>query len=144
MHKDGKNTMNKQQRYDQLFIDSAIRSSQMSFCKRLQVGAVLVKDSRIIANSWNGTISGMPNSCECEDGSTSEFTLHAEQNLITYCAKNGIPTNGTTLYLTHSPCKQCSKLIAQSGIKEVVYSNVYRDTDGLDFLTTCNILTRKV
>lgn len=136
--------MNKQQRYDQLFIDSAIRSSQMSYCTRLQVGAVLVKDSRILVNSWNGTISGMPNCCETPEGVTSDFTLHAEQNIISFCARNGISTANTTLYLTHSPCKQCSKLIAQSGITEVVYSEEYRDTDGIDFLSACGILTRKV
>jgi len=135
--------MNKQQRYDQLFIDSALRSSQMSFCTRLQVGAVLVKDNRIIANSWNGTISGMPNTCECEDGTTSEFTLHAEQNIITFCAKNGIPTNGTTLYITHAPCQQCAKLIAQSGIAEVVFTDYYKTTDGIDFLTECGVSIRK-
>lgn len=125
-------------------LSTAYIFSQQSYCTRLKVGAVLARDGRILATGYNGTISGMPNTCECEDGTTSDFTLHAEQNLITFCAKNGIPTNGTTLYLTHSPCKQCSKLIAQSGITEVVYSTPYRDSEGLDFLSACNILTRKV
>lgn len=131
-------------KYDQSMLSTAYIFSQQSYCTRLKVGAVLARDGRILATGYNGTISGMPNTCECEDGTTSDFTLHAEQNLITFCAKNGIPTNGTTLYLTHSPCKQCSKLIAQSGITEVVYSTPYRDSEGLDFLTACNILTRKV
>lgn len=131
-------------KYDQSMLSTAYIFSQQSYCTRLKVGAVLARDGRILATGYNGTISGMPNTCECEDGATSDFTLHAEQNLITFCAKNGIPTNGTTLYLTHSPCKQCSKLIAQSGITEVVYSTPYRDSEGLDFLSACNILTRKV
>lgn len=131
-------------KYDQSMLSTAYIFSQQSYCTRLKVGAVLARDGRILATGYNGTISGMPNTCECEDGTTSDFTLHAEQNLITFCAKNGIPTNGTTLYLTHSPCKQCSKLIAQSGITEVVYSTPYRDSEGLDFLSACNILTRKV
>ena len=135
--------MNKQQKYDALFINSAQLSANMSHCNRLKVGAVLVNDQRIIANSWNGTIRGMDNCCEDSSGKTSAFTLHAEQNLITFCAKHGIPTNGATIYITHSPCKQCSKLIAQSGITEVVYSTPYRDSEGLDFLAACNILTRK-
>ncbi|MHB8098100.1 MAG: deoxycytidylate deaminase [Sulfuricurvum sp.] len=74
---------------------------------------------------------------------TSDFTLHAEQNLITFCAKHGIPTNNTTIYITHSPCKQCAKLIVQSGISEVVYSQDYKDSDGLNFLTECSVTTRK-
>lgn len=130
-------------KYDQAMLSTAYIFSQQSYCTRLKVGAVLARDGRILATGYNGTISGMPNSCECKDGTTSEFTLHAEQNIITFCAKNGISTNGTTLYLTHSPCKQCSKLIAQSGIAEVIYTSVYRDTDGLDFLSACNISTRK-
>lgn len=130
-------------KYDQAMLLTAYIFSQQSYCTRLKVGAVLARDGRILATGYNGTLTGMPNTCECEDGSTSEFTLHAEQNIITFCAKNGIPTNGTTLYLTHSPCKQCSKLIAQSGITEVIYTSVYRDTGGLDFLSACNISTRK-
>jgi dCMP deaminase len=135
--------MAKQQQYDQLFVDTALRSSQMSFCTRLQVGAVLVKDNRIIANGWNGTLPGKPNSCECEDGSTSEFVLHAEQNLISYCARKGIPTEGTTLYITHSPCKTCSKLIAAVGITSVIFQSYYKDTDGIEFLQDCNISVTK-
>ncbi len=127
------NIEDKQLRYDKLFLSSATLSAGMSYCKRLQVGAVLVKENRILANAWNGTIAGMENCCELPDGSTSEFVLHAEQNIIAFSSKRGISTDGCTLYITHSPCKQCSKLIAQSGIKRVVYNEKYRD-DGLDFL----------
>jgi dCMP deaminase len=131
-------------KYDTAMMTTAFTFSQQSYCNRLKVGAVLSRDGRILATSYNGTIAGMSNCCEDSSGSTSDFTLHAEQNLITFCAKNGIPTNGTTIYITHSPCKQCSKLIAQSGITEVIYSTVYRDTDGLDFLHACNITTRRI
>ena len=130
-------------KYDTSMIITAFTFAEQSYCKRLKVGAVLAREGRILATGYNGTITGTSNTCECEDGTTSDFTLHAEQNLITFCAKHGIPTNGTTIYITHSPCKQCSKLIAQSGITEVVYSTPYRDSEGLDFLSACNILTRK-
>jgi len=131
-------------KYDAAMLATASIFSQQSYCTRLKVGAVLAKSGRILATGYNGTISGLPNTCECEDGTTSDFTLHAEQNIIAFCAANGIATRDTTLYLTHSPCKQCSKLIAQSGIQEVVYSTPYRDTEGLDFLQACNVQTRKV
>lgn len=130
-------------KYDTSMIITAFTFAEQSYCKRLKVGAVLAREGRILATGYNGTITGTSNTCECEDGTTSDFTLHAEQNLITFCAKHGIPTNGATIYITHSPCKQCSKLIAQSGITEVVYSTPYRDSEGLDFLSACNILTRK-
>jgi dCMP deaminase len=137
---------NKRYRYDKLFIESAVLSSKMSFCKRLQVGAVLVRENRILANGWNGTISGLPNDCEemTENGlKTSEFVLHAEQNVITFSAKQGIATNNCTLYITHSPCKMCAKLIGQSGIKRVVYKEDYRDNDGIDFLRKIGVETEK-
>jgi dCMP deaminase len=136
------------------FMDVAKLTAQESYCKRLQVGATLVKENYIIASGRNGTISGLENNCEergetcevcggkgcdaCDERGyllkTSEFTLHAEQNIISFCAKHGINTKETTLYVTHSPCKTCSKLIAQSGITKVVYEQNYRDTDGVDFL----------
>lgn len=116
--------------------------AEQSYCKRKKVGAVLAKEGRILATGYNGTISGLPNICECEDGITNDFTLHAEQNIITYCAKNGIPTNGTTLYITYSPCKTCAKLIAQSGITNVIYADLYKDKDGIQFLESCQIKTQ--
>jgi dCMP deaminase len=140
------NIENKKERYDKLFIESAVLSSKMSFCKRLQVGAVLVKDNRILVNGWNGTISGLSNSCEemTEEGlRTSEFVLHAEQNVIAFSAKKGIPTDDCTLYVTHSPCKTCAKLIAQSGIKKVVYQNEYRDSEGIEFLNKTDVEVEK-
>lgn len=124
-------------------IITAFTFAEQSYCKRLKVGAVLAREGRILATGYNGTITGTSNTCECEDGTTSDFTLHAEQNLITFCAKHGISTNNTTIYITHSPCKQCAKLIAQSGITEVVYSQTYKDTAGIDFLQACNILVRQ-
>lgn len=131
-------------KYDSAMLQTAYTFAKQSYCKRKQVGAVLAKEGRILNIGYNGTISGMSNTCECEDGSTSEFTLHAEQNVITHCARKGIPTEGATLYITHSPCKTCAKLIAQSGIKEVVYSEFYKDPEGIHFLESCNIPTRKV
>ena len=136
--------LTKQQRYDNYFISKAKLAASMSFAKRLQVGTILVRDNRSLMDGWNGTITGQPNECELDDGTTSEFILHAEQNLLMSCAKYGIPTTGATLYVTHSPCKTCSKLIAQAGISEVIYSADYRDTDGLDFLKACNVKIRKV
>ena len=130
-------------KYDTSMIITAFTFAEQSYCKRLKVGAVLAREGRILATGYNGTITGTPNTCECEDGTTSDFTLHAEQNLITFCAKHGISTNNTTIYITHSPCKQCAKLIAQSGITEVVYSQTYKDTAGIDFLQACNILVRQ-
>lgn len=117
--------------------------AKQSQCKRKQVGAVLARDGRILATGYNGTLPGKPNSCECEDGSTSEFVLHAEQNLISYCARKGIPTEGTTLYITHSPCKTCSKLIAAVGIVSVIFQDYYKDIDGIEFLQDCNISITK-
>ena len=130
-------------KYDTSMIITAFTFAEQSYCKRLKVGAVLAREGRILATGYNGTITGTSNTCECEDGTTSDFTLHAEQNLITFCAKHGISTNNTTIYITHSPCKQCAKLIAQSGITEVVYSQTYKDTAGIDFLQACNILVRQ-
>ena len=130
-------------KYDTSMIITAFTFAEQSYCKRLKVGAVLAREGRILATGYNGTITGTSNTCECEDGTTSDFTLHAEQNLITFCAKHGVSTNNTTIYITHSPCKQCAKLIAQSGITEVVYSQTYKDTTGIDFLQACNILVRQ-
>lgn len=104
-----------------------------SYCKRRQVGAVLVKDNRILATGYNGTLSGRKNDCE-EDGVTLQEVLHAEQNVIAFAAKNGIPMDGCTLYVTTNPCQDCAKLLVQAGIKEVVYQEVYRDVKGLELL----------
>jgi dCMP deaminase len=107
--------------------------AKQSYCKRRQVGAVLVKDNRILATGYNGTISGRSNNCE--DGDTTlQEVLHAEQNVIAFAAKHGIPMDGCTLYVTTNPCQDCAKMLVQSGIKEVVYQEVYRDIKGLELL----------
>lgn len=131
------------QKYDKPMLSTAYTFSQQSYCNRLKVGAVLASEGRILATGYNGTIRGMDNCCEDPSGTTSDFTLHAEQNLISFCARKGIPTESTTLYITHAPCAQCSKLIAQSGITEVVFSDYYKSTDGIDFLTECGVTVRK-
>ena len=130
-------------KYDAAMLQTAETFAKQSQCKRKQVGAVLARDGRILATGYNGTLPGKLNDCECEDGSTSEFVLHAEQNLISYCARKGIPTEGTTLYITHSPCKTCSKLIAAVGIISVIFQDYYKDTDGIEFLQDCNISVTK-
>lgn len=130
-------------KYDTAMLQTAETFAKQSQCKRKQVGAVLARDGRILATGYNGTLPGKPNDCECTDGTTSEFVLHAEQNLISYCARKGIPTEGTTLYITHSPCKTCSKLIAAVGITSVIFQDYYKDTDGIEFLQECGISITK-
>lgn len=130
-------------RFDIAFIQTAHIFSNLSHCIRLKVGAVLSRDKRIIACGYNGTLAGTPNDCEV-DGVTSPFVLHAEQNLLTFCNREGINTNGCTLYITHSPCKDCAKLIASAGIKRVVYSTLFRDRSGIDFLKQYGIPTQGV
>ena len=118
---------------DKVFINIAKETSTLSHCVRSKVGAVLVKDGNIISFGYNGTPSGMDNCCE-EDNVTLKHVIHAECNAILKAAKTGNSVDGSTLYLTLSPCLDCSKLILQSGIKRVVYLNEYRNTEGIDFL----------
>ena len=118
---------------DKVFINIAKETSTLSHCVRSKVGAVLVKDGNIISFGYNGTPSGMDNSCE-EDNVTFPHVIHAECNAILKAAKTGNSVDGSTLYLTLSPCLDCSKLILQSGIKRVVYLNEYRNPQGIDFL----------
>ena len=115
-----------------------------SYCKRLQVGALIVKDKMIISDGYNGTPSGFENVCEDESGVTKPYVLHAEANAITKVAKSGNSSEGATLYVTASPCLECSKLIIQSGIKRVVYRDEYRLTDGVDLLRRAGIEVEKV
>tara|TARA_R110001583_G_scaffold78646_1_gene212942 strand:+ start:12961 stop:13365 length:405 start_codon:yes stop_codon:yes gene_type:complete len=126
----------------------AIEWSKLSHSKRKQVGALIVKDGMIISDGYNGTPSGFENECEeFHDAATGWSTvlktkwyvLHAEANAILKCAKHGQSCNGSTLYLTMSPCRECSKLILQSGIKRVVYLDEYRDIDGIQFLDQSKI-----
>ena len=121
-----------------LYLDLASRIAKESYCKRLQVGAVIVKDGNIISFGYNGTPSGMPNKCE-ENDITFSYVLHAESNAITKACKSPISTDGATMYITHSCCLECAKLIAQSGIKTVYYVNNYRDSAGINLLRNCGV-----
>lgn len=130
-------------KWDQYFIDIALRTSELSYAKKLKVGAVAVRDKRIILCGFNGTPENDDNECETiENGKliTKPSVLHAEENLIVYAAKTGISLNNTTLYITHSPCNICSRLIYGSGIKKIIYKDLYRDTSGIEFLRQQNIL----
>ena len=113
--------------------------SENSYCQRRQVGALIVKDKMIISDGYNGTPSGFENICETEDGVTKPYVLHAEANAITKIARSNNNADGATLYVTDSPCIECSKLIIQAGIKRVVYSRAYRLTDGIDLLAKAGI-----
>lgn len=113
--------------------------SENSYCERRKVGALLVKDQMIISDGYNGTPSGFPNVCEGADGRTLPYVLHAEANAITKVAKSNNSSEGSTLYITDSPCIECAKLIVQAGIKRVVYSKPYRVTDGLELLQSAGI-----
>ena len=108
--------------------------SKLSHCKRKQVGSLIVKDKMIISDGYNGTPSGFENFCEDEDGYTKWYVLHAEANAIAKVSGSTQSTKGSTLYITISPCKECSKLIFQSGINRVVYSKKYKDLSGIEFL----------
>jgi len=124
----------KQLKLDEVFINIAKEVGTLSHCTRSKVGAVLVKDGNVISFGYNGTPAGMDNGCE-ENDVTKEEVIHAEMNAILKAAKSGNAVEGSTLYLTLSPCKECSKLILQSGVKKVVYLNTYRNLDGIQFLS---------
>lgn len=115
-----------------------------SYCKRRQVGALIVKDKMIISDGYNGTPSGFENVCEDESGVTKPYVLHAEANAISKVAKSGNSSEGATLYVTASPCIECAKLIIQAGIKRVVYKDEYRLTDGVDLLRRAGVEVEKV
>ena len=131
------------EKFDHSYLEMAAIWAQNSYCKRRKVGALLVKDRMIISDGYNGTPSGFENICE-EDGVTKPYVLHAEANAITKVAKSGNSSEGATLYVTASPCLECSKLIIQSGIKRVVYRDEYRITDGIDLLRRAGIEVEKV
>lgn len=127
------------------YMDIAERFAEVSECKRLKVGAIIVKNGSILAHGWNGTPSGFrTNICELEDGSTSPFVLHAEQNVLVKIAKSTESIEGAELFCTHSPCPECSKLLAQSGVKKVYYKHKYRITEGLDVLQELGVITEQV
>lgn len=129
----------KQQRYDAAYLRMALEWGKLSHCSRKQVGALIVKENMIISDGYNGTPSGFPNQCEDEHGETHWYVLHAEANAILKVAKSTQSAKGATLYLTLSPCRECSKLILQAGIKRVVYINPYKDQSGVDFLRESDI-----
>lgn len=132
-------TDKKQKRYDRAYLKMASEWSKLSHCKRKQVGALIVKGKMIISDGYNGTPTGFDNCCEDEEGDTKWHVLHAEANAILKVASSTQACQGATLYITLSPCKECSKLIHQSGIKRVVYANAYKDDSGIDFLRKANI-----
>jgi len=131
--------MDKQTKYDQAYLQMAATWGQLSYCERKKVGALIVKDRMIISDGYNGTPSGFENVCEDEEHYTKWYVLHAEANAILKVAASTQSCKGATLYITLSPCKECSKLIHQSGIKRVVYHNGYRDDSGLQFLKKAGI-----
>lgn len=129
----------KQERYDHAYLKMAQEWAKLSRCSRKQVGALIVKDGMIISDGYNGTPSGFPNACEDETGNTQWYVLHAEANAITKVARSNNSAQGSTLYITLSPCRECSKLILQAGIKRVVYMVGYKDVSGLEFLAQAGI-----
>ena len=129
----------KQKRYDRAYLRMASEWSQLSHCVRKQVGAIIVRDGQIIADGYNGTPSGFENTCETDDGETKWYVLHAEANAIMKVARSTNSANDSTLYLTLSPCKDCSKLVHQAGIKRVVFLDKYKDTAGLEFLEQAGV-----
>ncbi|MBQ2075141.1 MAG: dCMP deaminase family protein [Muribaculaceae bacterium] len=131
--------MDKQELLDSRYLRMAQIWAENSYCKRRQVGALLVKDKMIISDGYNGTPVGFENVCEDENDHTKPYVLHAEANAITKVAQSNNSSQGATLYVTSSPCIECAKLIIQSGIKRVVFNEIYRLTDGIDLLTRAGI-----
>ena len=129
----------KQHLLDKRYLRMAQIWAENSYCVRRKVGALVVKDKMIISDGYNGTPSGFENICEDADGVTKPYVLHAEANAITKLARSNNNSEGSTLYVTASPCLECSKLIIQSGIRRVVYGEMYRLTDGIDLLRRANI-----
>ena len=130
---------NKQFLLDQRDLKMAMIWAQNSYCKRRQVGALLVKDKMIISDGYNGTPSGFENNCEDKNNLTFPYVLHAEANAITKVAKSNNSSEGATLYVTSSPCVECAKLIIQSGIRRVVYKDDYHKFEGIELLQRAKI-----
>ncbi len=129
-------------KWSDYFMDVAVRTSELSYATRLKVGAVAVRDKRIVCVGFNGTPPNSPNECE-KDGKTLPNVLHAEENLILFAAKQGISLNGCSIYITHQPCLNCARMIFGSGMTEVVYKDIYRTSEGLEFLESVGLTTRK-
>ncbi len=136
--------VNKQLKYDKAYLRIAEEWGKLSYCNRRQVGALIVKDRMIISDGYNGTPSGFENFCEDDEGYTKWYVLHAEANAILKVAASTQSCNGATLYITMSPCKECSKLIHQAGIVKVVYKVGYKDDSGLKFLEKAGIELKQI
>ncbi len=130
----------KQEKLDSRYLRMAAIWAENSYCKRRQVGCLLVKDQMIISDGYNGTPTGFENECETPENTSKPYVLHAEANAITKVAKSSNSSEGSTLYVTDSPCIECAKLIIQAGVKRVLYSREYRLTDGIDLLRRAGIL----
>lgn len=131
--------IDKQEKYDRAYLRMAKEWGKLSYCHRKQVGAVVVRDRMIISDGYNGTPTGFENVCEDEEGYTKWYVLHAEANAISKVASSTQSCEGATLYITLSPCRECSKLIHQSGIERVVYHIEYKDNSGLRFLEKAGV-----
>ena len=129
----------KQKKYDRAYMKMALEWAKLSHCKRKQVGALIVKKRMIISDGFNGSPSGFENECEDCDGNTKWHVLHAEANAILKVASSTQSCKGSTLYITLSPCKECSKLVHQSEITRVVYHKEYKDISGLEFLVKAGV-----
>jgi dCMP deaminase len=131
--------LKKQTKYDVAYLKMAVEWGKLSYCEIRQVGALIVKDKMIISDGYNGTPSGFENFCEDEDGYTKWYVLHAEANAILKVASSTQSCKGATLYITMSPCQQCSKLIHQAGITRLVYNEEYKDDSGVKFLEKAGV-----
>lgn len=135
------NQNQKQENLDRRYLRMAKIWAENSYCRRRQVGAIIVKDSMIISDGFNGTPSGFENICEDGTGHTKPYVLHAEANAITKVARSNNSSEGATLYVTASPCIECAKLIIQAGIRRVVFDEMYRLCDGIDLLNRAGVET---
>jgi len=133
------NLNHKQETLDKRYLRMATIWAENSYCRRRKVGAIIVKDQMIISDGYNGTPAGFENVCEDEAGATKPYVLHAEANAITKVARSNNSSDGSTLYVTASPCVECAKLIIQAGIRRVVFNELYRITDGIDLLTRAGV-----
>lgn len=134
-----KTANDKQEVLDRRYLRMAAIWAENSYCERRKVGAILVKDKMIISDGYNGTPAGFENVCEDSDGVTKPYVLHAEANAITKVARSNNSSEGSTLYITASPCLECSKLIIKSGIRRVVFNDLYRLSDGIDLLRRAGV-----
>ena len=136
--------MDKIKKYDIAYLKMAETWGKLSYCKRRQVGAIIVKNRMIISDGYNGTPTGFENVCEDEENYTKWYVLHAEANAILKVASSTQSCDGATLYVTLSPCRECSKLIHQSGISKVVYSEAYKDLSGVEFLKKAGVTVNQI